>query len=143
MILTACGTAWHAAWLVKYLLEDLARIPTETEYASEFRYRNPIINEGTVVIAISSPAKPADTLAALHEAKQRGATVLGVVNAVGSSIARETDHGIYLHVGPEIGVASRPRRSPVRSRYSPCSVSTSPGAGTCRNGRWSVTSRRW
>jgi glucosamine--fructose-6-phosphate aminotransferase (isomerizing) len=106
MILTACGTAWHAALVGEYLFEDLARIPTETEYASEFRYRNPIINEGTVALVVSQSGETSDTLAALHEAKQRGATVLGVVNTVGSSIARETDHGIYLHVGPETGVAS-------------------------------------
>ncbi|HEY3246227.1 MAG TPA: glutamine--fructose-6-phosphate transaminase (isomerizing) [Phycisphaerae bacterium] len=106
IILTGCGTAWHAALVGEYLFEDLARIPTETEYASEFRYRNPIIDDGTVVIAISQSGETADTLAALIEAKQRGALSLGVVNVVGSSIARETDAGVYLHVGPEIGVAS-------------------------------------
>ena len=90
----------------EYLLEDLARLPAETEYASEFRYRNPIIDEGTVVIVVSQSGETTDTLAALSEAKQRGAMVLGVVNVVGSSIARETDAGIYLHVGPETGVAS-------------------------------------
>ena len=105
-VLTACGTAWHAALVGEYLLEDLARMPTETDYASEFRYRNPIIDDGTVVIAVSQSGETADTLAALTEAKQRGAVVLGVVNVVGSSIARETDAGIYLHVGPETGVAS-------------------------------------
>jgi len=87
-------------------LEQLARIPTETEYASEFRYRNPIIEDGTVVVAISQSGETADTLAAIEQAKERGATVLGMVNVVGSSIARTTDAGIYLHVGPEIGVAS-------------------------------------
>jgi glutamine---fructose-6-phosphate transaminase (isomerizing) len=106
IIMTACGTAWHAALVGEYLIEDLARIPTEIEYASEFRYRNPIIEDGTVVIAISQSGETADTLAALEEAKQRGALSLGVVNVVGSSIARTTDAGIYLHVGPEIGVAS-------------------------------------
>ncbi|NOT00888.1 MAG: glutamine--fructose-6-phosphate transaminase (isomerizing) [Phycisphaerales bacterium] len=106
LILTACGTAWHAALVGEYLFEELARIPTETEYASEFRYRNPIIDDGTVVIAISQSGETADTYAALEEAKHRGALALGVVNVVGSSIARSTDAGVYLHVGPEIGVAS-------------------------------------
>ena len=105
-ILTACGTAWHAGLVGEYLFEDLARIPTETEYASEFRYRNPIMDDGTVVIAISQSGETADTLAALREAKERGALCLGVVNVVGSTIARDTDAGVYLHVGPEIGVAS-------------------------------------
>jgi len=105
-ILTACGTAFHAALVGEYLFEHLARIPTETEYASEFRYRNPIIEDGTVVMSISQSGETADTLAAVEQAKERGATVLGLVNVVGSSIARATDAGIYLHVGPEIGVAS-------------------------------------
>ena len=105
-ILTACGTAWHAALVGEYLFEELVRIPTETEYASEFRYRNPIVDDGTVVIAVSQSGETADTIAALHEAKQRGALTLGVVNVVGSTIARETDAGVFLHVGPEIGVAS-------------------------------------
>lgn len=106
LIMTACGTAFHAALVGEFLFEHLARIPTETEYASEFRYRNPIIEDGTVVIAISQSGETADTLAAVEEAKERGATVLGIVNVVGSSIARATDAGIYLHAGPEIGVAS-------------------------------------
>ena len=106
LVLTGCGTAFHAALVGEYLFEQLARIPTETEYASEFRYRNPIIEEGTVVIAISQSGETADTLAAVEQAKERGATVLGIVNVVGSSIARLTDAGVYLHVGPEIGVAS-------------------------------------
>ncbi|GIK17373.1 MAG: glutamine--fructose-6-phosphate aminotransferase [isomerizing] [Planctomycetota bacterium] len=106
IILTGCGTAWHAALVGEYLFEELARIPTETEYASEFRYRNPIIEDGTVVIAISQSGETLDTYAALREARQRGALSLGVVNVVGSTIARETDAGVYLHVGPEIGVAS-------------------------------------
>jgi glucosamine--fructose-6-phosphate aminotransferase (isomerizing) len=106
LILTACGTAFHAALVSEYLFEQLARIPTETEYASEFRYRNPIIEDGTLVIAISQSGETLDTLAAVGEAKERGATVLGIVNVVGSAIARETDAGVYLHVGPEIGVAS-------------------------------------
>ena len=106
IILTGCGTAFHAGLVGEFLMENLARIPTETEYASEFRYRNPIIEDGTVVIAISQSGETADTLAAIEQAKERGATVLGIVNVVGSSIARTTDAGIYLHAGPEIGVAS-------------------------------------
>ncbi len=106
IIMTACGTAWHAALVGEYLFEELARIPVETEYASEFRYRNPIVDEGTVVLVVSQSGETADTIAALQEAKQRGALTLGAVNVVGSTIARETDAGVYLHVGPEIGVAS-------------------------------------
>ncbi len=106
IIITACGTAWHAGLVGEYLFEDLARIPTEVEYASEFRYRNPIMEEGTIQIVISQSGETADTLAAAREAREKGARVLGVVNAVGSTIARETDAGVYLHVGPEIGVAS-------------------------------------
>jgi len=106
VIITGCGTAWHAGLVGEYLMEDLAKIPTEVEYASEFRYRNPIIEDGTIVMAISQSGETADTLAALREAKDRGALALGIVNTVGSTIARETDAGLYLHVGPEIGVAS-------------------------------------
>jgi glucosamine--fructose-6-phosphate aminotransferase (isomerizing) len=106
LIMTACGTAFHAGLVGEFLFEQLARIPSETEYASEFRYRNPIIEDRTVVIAISQSGETLDTLAAVEEAKERGATVLGIVNVVGSSIARATDAGIYLHAGPEIGVAS-------------------------------------
>ncbi len=106
LILTACGTAWHAALVGDYLFEDLARIPTEVQYASEFRYRNPIVEDDTTVIAISQSGETADTLAALREAKEKGALALGIVNVVGSTIARETDAGVYLHAGPEIGVAS-------------------------------------
>jgi len=106
LILTACGTAFHASLVGEFLFEQLARIPAETEYASEFRYRNPIIEDGTVVISISQSGETIDTLAAVEEAKERGATVLGIVNVVGSSIAKATDAGIYLHAGPEIGVAS-------------------------------------
>ena len=105
-ILTGQGTAWHAGLVGDYLMEDLARVVTECTYASEFRYRNPIVEEGTVVVAISQSGETADTLAALREAKEKGALTLGVVNVVGSTIARETDGGIYLHAGPEIGVAS-------------------------------------
>ncbi len=100
------GTALHAAMIGEYLMEDLAKIPTEVEFASEFRYRNPIIEDGTVVIAISQSGETADTLAALQEGRQRGALTLGLVNVVGSTAARETDAGVYLRVGPEIGVAS-------------------------------------
>ena len=100
------GTALHAGMVAEYLFEDLAKIPTEVEFASEFRYRNPIVEEGTVVVAISQSGETADTLAALQEAKQRGAMALGIVNVVGSTISRETDAGVYLRVGPEIGVAS-------------------------------------
>ncbi len=106
VILTGQGTAWHACLVGEYLLEDLAKVPAEVEYASEFRYRNPILEDGTVVIAVSQSGETADTLAALREAKERGAMSLGVVNAVGTTIARETDGGVYLRVGPEIGVAS-------------------------------------
>jgi glucosamine--fructose-6-phosphate aminotransferase (isomerizing) len=106
VILTAQGTALHAAMIGEYLLEDLAKIPAECEYASEFRYRNPIIEDGTVMIAVSQSGETADTLAALHEAKDRGALTLGVINVVGSTISRETHAGVYLRVGPEIGVAS-------------------------------------
>ncbi|CAE7232743.1 glmS [Symbiodinium necroappetens] len=105
-ILTGQGTAYHAALVGEYLLEDLAKVPAKTEYASEFRYRNPIIVDGTALIAVSQSGETADTLAALKEAKERGALTLGVVNVVGSSIPRETDAGVYLRVGPEIGVAS-------------------------------------
>ena len=106
IIIVACGTSWHSGLIGEYMIEEFARIPTEVEYASEFRYRDPIIEEGTVVIAISQSGETADTLAALKEAKQKGAVTLGICNVVGSSIARETDAGIYLHAGPEIGVAS-------------------------------------
>ena len=106
IIFTACGTSWHAALVAEYLFEDIARVPVEVEYASEFRYRNPVINQGDVVIAISQSGETADTLAAIELAKQKGATVLGVCNVVGSSIPRATHAGAYTHAGPEIGVAS-------------------------------------
>jgi len=106
LIFTAQGTAWHAGLVGEYLFEDVAKLPAETEFASEFRYRNPLIDDGTVIIAISQSGETADTLAAVREAKLKGALTLGVVNVVGSTIARETDAGIYLHCGPEIGVAS-------------------------------------
>ena len=105
-IIVACGTSWHAGLVAEYIFEDLARIPVEVEYASEFRYRNPIITENDVVIAISQSGETADTLAAIKLAKSKGAFVFGVCNVVGSSIARETNAGAYTHAGPEIGVAS-------------------------------------
>jgi len=106
IVITACGTSWHAALIGEYMMEELARIPTEVEYASEFRYRNPIVDERALVIGLSQSGETADTLAALREAKRRGARTLGIVNVVGSTIAREVEGGIYLHAGPEIGVAS-------------------------------------
>lgn len=106
IVLLGCGTSWHAGLVAEYIIEELCRIPVEVEYASEFRYRNPVINEGDIVIAISQSGETADTLAAVELAKSKGAVILGVVNSVGSSIARVTDEGAYLHAGPEIGVAS-------------------------------------
>ncbi len=106
IIITACGTSWHAALIGKLMIEDLARIPVAVEYASEFRYRNPIVDARTLCVVISQSGETADTLAAMREAKRRGAKTLGLVNVVGSTIAREDDGGIYLHAGPEIGVAS-------------------------------------
>jgi glucosamine--fructose-6-phosphate aminotransferase (isomerizing) len=106
IIITACGTAWHAALMGEYMIEDAASVPVEVEYASEFRYRSPIINEGTIVLVISQSGETTDTQAALREAKRKGATVLGICNVVGSTIARESDGGVYIHAGPEIGVAS-------------------------------------
>jgi glucosamine--fructose-6-phosphate aminotransferase (isomerizing) len=106
IVFTACGTSWHSALIGEYMMEELARIPSEVEYASEFRYRNPIVDERTLVVGISQSGETADTLAALREAKRRGARTLGLVNVVGSTIGREVDGGIYLHAGPEIGVAS-------------------------------------
>jgi len=106
IIISACGTSWHAALVGEYLFENYAGIPVEVEYASEFRYRNPIIGKNDTVIFISQSGETADTLAALKEAKRKGALVLGIVNVVGSSIARASDAGVYIHAGPEIGVAS-------------------------------------
>ncbi|HEY5123509.1 MAG TPA: glutamine--fructose-6-phosphate transaminase (isomerizing) [Ignavibacteria bacterium] len=106
IIITACGTAWHSALVGEYMLEQYCRIPTEVEYASEFRYRRPIIYPDDVVILISQSGETADTLAALREAKAQGATTIGIVNVIGSTIAREVDAGTYIHAGPEIGVAS-------------------------------------
>ena len=106
IIFVACGTSWHAGLVAEYIFEDLCRIPVEVEYASEFRYRNPIVKKGDIVIAISQSGETADTLAAIDLAKSKGAIVFGVVNVVGSSIARASHEGAYLHAGPEIGVAS-------------------------------------
>ena len=106
VVLTACGTSWHAALIGEYLLEELARIPAEVEYASEFRYRNPIVDERTLVVGISQSGETADTLAALREARGKGGKTLAICNVVESSIARESDGVIYTHAGPEIGVAS-------------------------------------
>ncbi len=106
IIIIACGTSWHAGLVAEYLIEDLCRIPVEVEYASEFRYRNPIIEKGDIIMAISQSGETADTLAAIELAKSKGAIILGVVNSVGSSISRLTHEGAYLHTGPEIGVAS-------------------------------------
>ena len=106
IVITACGTSWHSALIGELLLEELARIPVEVEYASEFRYRNPIVTDRTLCIVMSQSGETADTLAAMREAKRRGARTLGLVNVVGSTIAREDDGGVYLHAGPEIGVAS-------------------------------------
>jgi len=106
IIATACGTSWHASLVGEYMMEEYARIPVSVEYASEFRYRNAVIEDGTLLLAISQSGETADTLAAMHEATRNGAKTMGIVNAVGSTIARQTDFGIYLHAGPEIGVAS-------------------------------------
>ncbi|MEX0723267.1 MAG: glutamine--fructose-6-phosphate transaminase (isomerizing) [Gracilimonas sp.] len=106
VIIAACGTSWHSGLVGEYLFEYLAKVPVEVEYASEFRYKEPLVGEGDIMIVISQSGETADTLAALREAKERGALVIGVVNVVGSTIARETDAGVYIHAGPEIGVAS-------------------------------------
>jgi glucosamine--fructose-6-phosphate aminotransferase (isomerizing) len=106
VIITACGTSWHAGLIGEYIFEEMARIPCEVEYASEFRYRNPIVDENTLVIAVSQSGETADTLAAIREARRRGARTIGLVNVVGSTIAREVQGGLYLRAGPEIGVAS-------------------------------------
>ena len=106
ILIVACGTSWHAGLIAEYQIEELCRIPVEVEYASEFRYRNPVVNKGDVIIAISQSGETADTLVALESAKEKGAFIFGVVNAVGSSIARLSHAGAYTHAGPEIGVAS-------------------------------------
>lgn len=106
IVIVACGTSWHAGLIAEYIIEELCRIPVEVEYASEFRYRNPVIHKGDVILAISQSGETADTLVAIESAKQKGALIFGVVNVVGSSIARISDCGAYTHAGPEIGVAS-------------------------------------
>ena len=106
IVITACGTSWHSGLIAEQMIEELCRIPVSVEYASEFRYRNPIVTDRTLCIVISQSGETADTLAAMREAKRRGAKTLGIVNVVGSTIAREDDGGIYIHAGPEIGVAS-------------------------------------
>jgi len=106
IFLVACGTSWHSCLIGKYLIEKIANIPVEVDYASEFRYRNPLLNEGDLVVAISQSGETADTLAALKEAKLKKIRTMGIVNVVGSTISREVNSGIYLHAGPEIGVAS-------------------------------------
>ena len=106
IVITACGTSWHAGLIGGRMIEDMARVPVTVEYASEFRYRNPVVPPGTLVMGISQSGETADTLAALREARRRGCRIMGIVNVVGSSIALETDFGVYLHAGPEIGVAS-------------------------------------
>ena len=104
IVIVACGTSWHAGLVGEYMLEELARIPVEVEYASEFRYRNPVIEEGTIVIAISQSGETADTLGAMREAKHKGAKILSICNVVGSTIARESDFGVYLHIGPKLAL---------------------------------------
>src|SRR6266567_1583540 len=106
IIILGCGTSWHAALIGEYMLEDHARVPVEVEYASEFRYRNPIVDDGTAVLVISQSGETIDTLSAMREAQRKGARAYGVVNVVGSTIARDSDGGVYIHAGPEIGVAS-------------------------------------
>src|SRR5204863_1011575 len=106
ILIIACGTSWHAGLVAEYIFEELCRIPVEVEYASEFRYRNPVIHKGDVIIAISQSGETADTLVAIETAKEQGAIILGVLNVVGSSIARKSHAGAYTHAGPEIGVAS-------------------------------------
>jgi glucosamine--fructose-6-phosphate aminotransferase (isomerizing) len=106
IIILGCGTSWHSGLIGEYMLEDIARVPTDVEYASEFRYRRPVVEPNTLTISISQSGETADTLWAMREARQQGSTTLGIVNSVGSTIARETDAGVYLHAGPEIGVAS-------------------------------------
>jgi glucosamine--fructose-6-phosphate aminotransferase (isomerizing) len=106
IVITACGTSWHSALIAEHMIEECARVPVEVEYASEFRYRNPIVSDRTLCIVISQSGETADTLAAMREAQSRGARAIGIVNVVGSTIARESDGGVYIHAGPEIGVAS-------------------------------------
>jgi glucosamine--fructose-6-phosphate aminotransferase (isomerizing) len=106
ILISACGTSWHAGLVGEYMLEQYAKVPVEVEYASEFRYRNPIIKPNDVLLSITQSGETADTLAAMREAKKKGASILGICNVVGSTIARESQSGVYIHAGPEIGVAS-------------------------------------
>ena len=117
IIFVACGTSWHAALIGEHLIENLCRIPVEVEYASEFRYRNPVIYEDDVVIALSQSGETADTLAAIELAKDAGAFIYGICNAIGSSIPRTTHSGSYIHVGPEIGVASTKAFTIIEYKY--------------------------
>lgn len=130
IVFVACGTSWHAGLVGEYLFEELARINVEVEYASEFRYRNPIIKEGDFVIAISQSGETADTLAALEMAKSKGAVILGICNVVGSSISRVTDGGIYTHAGPEIGVASTKAFTAQVSVLTMLAIATAQAKGT-------------
>ena len=132
IVLTACGTSWHAALVGEYLIEELARIPVEVEYASELRYRNPPLDDDTLLFAITQSGETADTLAALREMKRKGHPTLAICNVVGSTIAREADGGIYLHAGPEIGVASTKAFTSQVRRAGACWPSTSAGCGTCQ-----------
>ncbi len=136
IIIVACGTSWHSGLVGEYLFEDLARIPVEVEYASEFRYRNPIIDEDDVVIAISQSGETADTLAAINLAKSRGATVLGICNVVGSSIARITHAGAYTHAGPEIGVASTKAFTAQLTILTLMALTAAESRGTLRKSRY-------
>ncbi len=136
IIIVACGTSWHSGLVGEYLFEDLARIPVEVEYASEFRYRNPIIDEDDVVIAISQSGETADTLAAINLAKSRGATVLGICNVVGSSIARVTHAGAYTHAGPEIGVASTKAFTAQLTILTLMALTAAESRGTLRRSRY-------
>src|SRR6195952_3243421 len=106
IMIIACGTSWHAGLVAEYVIEELCRIPVEVEYASEFRYRNPVVHKGDVIIAISQSGETADTIVAIEKAKEQGAIIFGILNVVGSSIARISHAGAYTHAGPEIGVAS-------------------------------------
>lgn len=136
IIIVACGTSWHAGLVGEYLFEDLARIPVEVEYASEFRYRNPIINEDDVVIAISQSGETADTLAAIELAKQKGATIIGICNVIGSSIPRATHAGSYTHAGPEIGVASTKAFTAQVTVLTLMALSLAQGKGTLPGSRF-------
>ena len=136
IIIVACGTSWHAGLVGEYLFEDLARIPVEVEYASEFRYRNPVLYEDDVVIAISQSGETADTLAAIELAKSKGATIFGICNVVGSSIARNTQAGAYTHAGPEIGVASTKAFTAQLTVLSLMALSTARQRGTISESRF-------